>query len=77
MKGECAMQDGVFSIDDIRDGFVGIDEAAKFLGVSQATIRRMTASSRLKCYRFSRMGHRRFRKSDLINAFQVRTEQAA
>jgi excisionase family DNA binding protein len=61
-------------VNDGRDGFVGIDEAAKFLGVSQATIRRMTASNRLKCYRFSRMGHRRFRKSDLVNAFQVRQE---
>lgn len=71
------MQDGVVvSINDGHDGFVGIDEAAQFLGVSQATIRRMTASNRLKCYRFSKMGHRRFRKSDLINAFQVRTEAA-
>lgn len=53
------------------DGFIGIDEAAKFLGVSQATIRRMTSSNRLKCYRFSRMGHRRFRKVDLLEAFSV------
>lgn len=57
---------------DMDDSFVGIDEAAKFLGVSQATIRRMTASNRLQCYRFSRMGHRRFRKSDLVTAFAVR-----
>lgn len=57
---------------DVDDGFVGIDEAARFLGVSQATIRRMTASSRLRCYRFSRMGHRRFRKSDLLRAFEIR-----
>ena len=58
-------------ISDGRDGFIGIDEAAKFLGVSQATIRRMTSSNRLKCYRFSRMGHRRFRKTDLLEAFSV------
>lgn len=58
-------------VSDGRDGFIGIDEAAKFLGVSQATIRRMTSSNRLKCYRFSRMGHRRFRKTDLLEAFAV------
>lgn len=62
------------TVEDGKDGFVGIDEAARYLGVSQATIRRMTASNRLKCYRFSRMGHRRFRKSDLMNAFSVRQE---
>lgn len=61
-------------VEDGKEGFVGIDEAARYLGVSQATIRRMTASSRLKCYRFSRMGHRRFRKSDLVSAFSVRQE---
>lgn len=53
------------------DGFIGIDEAAKFLGVSQATIRRMTSANKLKCYRFSRMGHRRFRRKDLVEAFSV------
>ncbi len=62
------------TVEDGKDGFVGIDEAARYLGVSQATIRRMTSGNRLKCYRFSRMGHRRFRKSDLVNAFSDRQE---
>lgn len=66
------MENAVAKTYDLDDGFVGIDEAAKFLGVSQATIRRMTAANRIKCYRFSRLGHRRFRKSDLLEAFQER-----
>jgi len=66
------MDSAVAKTYDLDDGFVGIDEAAKFLGVSQATIRRMTAANRIKCYRFSRLGHRRFRKSDLLEAFQER-----
>lgn len=66
------MENAVAKTYDLEDGFVGIDEAAKFLGVSQATIRRMTAANRIKCYRFSRLGHRRFRKSDLLEAFQER-----
>ena len=68
------MEDTASNVYDMDDSFVGIDEAAKFLGVSQATIRRMTASNGLLCYRFSRMGHRRFRKSDLLSAFAVRQQ---
>lgn len=66
------MSDTERNVIDLDDGFVGIDEAARFLGVSQATIRRMTAANKLRCYRFSRMGHRRFRKSDLLEAFEIR-----
>ena len=65
---------GENAVYDMEDGFVGIDEAARFLGVSQATIRRMTAASKLRCYRFSKMGHRRFRKSDLLKAFESRQQ---
>lgn len=50
------------------DTFVGIQEAAEILGVSPATIRRLTARNALPSYRWSPMGHRRFRKRDL-NAF--------
>jgi len=47
------------------DTFVGIQEAAQILGVSPATIRRLTARNALPTYRWSRMGHRRFRRRDL------------
>ena len=48
------------------DTFVGIQEAAEILGVSAATIRRLTARNALPTYRWSRMGHRRFRRRDLV-----------
>lgn len=58
------------------DTFVGIQEAAQILGVSPATIRRLTARNALPTYRWSRMGHRRFRKRDLHAFLEGRREGA-
>lgn len=56
------------------DTFVGIQEAAEILGVSAATIRRLTARNVLPTYRWSRMGHRRFRRRDLVAFLEGRRE---
>lgn len=57
--------------------FVGIREAAERLGVSLATIRRMTSRGDLRFYRFSSLGHRRFRMQDVEDARKVRYNIAA
>lgn len=59
------------------DEYLGIREAAERLGVSLATIRRMTARGDLRFYRFSALGHRRFRLSDVEEARRRRFGEAA
>ena len=57
--------------------YLGIREAADRLGVSLATIRRMTARGQLRYYRFSSLGHRRFRLDDIEAARRDRFGLAA
>jgi excisionase family DNA binding protein len=43
-----------------------IDEVAKFLKVTQTTIRRWTDNGQLKCYRIGNKKERRFEKNDVF-----------
>lgn len=47
--------------------FLNIKEAAGFLNVSEASLRRWTNSGRLECSRIGAKRERRFRRSDLIS----------
>jgi len=47
------------------DRLLTVKEAAKFLNVSEISIRRWTDSGKLECYRIGEKGVRRFSKSQL------------
>ena len=47
--------------------FLTIDEAARLLRVSKASLRRWTNSGRLRCYRLGLRNERRFRIDDLLD----------
>jgi excisionase family DNA binding protein len=62
-------------MDDL-DELLDIEQAAKFLNVSETSIRRWTNAGRLACYRVGPKRERRFRHADLI-AFMERQGVAA
>ncbi len=49
-----------------RDELLNIKQAAEFLNVSEASLRRWTNSGRLACLRVGRKRERRFRRADLL-----------
>jgi transcriptional repressor of dcmA and dcmR len=49
-----------------RDELLNIKQAAEFLNVSEASLRRWTNSGRLACLRVGRRRERRFRRADLL-----------
>ena len=51
---------------DDRDELLDIKQAARFLRVSETSLRRWTASGRLPCLRVGGRRERRFRRSDLV-----------
>jgi excisionase family DNA binding protein len=48
------------------DELLNIEQAARFLNVSEASLRRWTNSGRLACLRVGRRRERRFRRADLL-----------
>jgi transcriptional repressor of dcmA and dcmR len=48
------------------DGLLDIEQAAKFLNVSETSLRRWTNAGRLACLRVGRRRERRFRRADLL-----------
>lgn len=58
-----------------RERLLDIKEAARFLNVSETSLRRWTNSGRLVCLRIGRRRERRFRQSDLL-AFMERDPSA-
>jgi len=70
--------------DDVRDeeepaqesGLLDVREAARFLRVSETSIRRWTDSGKLKCYRVGEARHRRFTREDLFDFLRATTEKS-
>src|SRR4030081_3779755 len=54
-----------------------IGQAAAFLNVSEASLRRWTNSGRLACLRVGRRRERRFRRADLLGFLEGQTSQMA
>ena len=48
------------------DELLDIEQGAKFLNVSETSLRRWTNAGRLACLRVGRRRERRFRRSDLL-----------
>src|SRR5688500_9783017 len=48
------------------EDLLDIEQAARFLNVSETSLRRWTNSGRLRCLRIGQRRERRFRRSDLI-----------
>ena len=48
------------------DELLDIEQAAKFLNVSETSLRRWTNAGRLACLRVGRRRERRFRRADLL-----------
>ena len=45
---------------------IGVSEAAKILGASQNTVRRLADSGKLKCYRIADNSYRKFSREDVL-----------
>ena len=58
------------------EDLLDIKQAARFLNVSEASLRRWTNSGRLACLRVGRRRERRFRRDDLL-AFAEKQPVAA
>src|SRR4029077_13908040 len=54
-----------------------IGQAAAFLNVSEASLRRWTNSGRLACLRVGRRRERRFRREDLLGFLEGQTSEIA
>jgi len=50
---------------------LSVSEAAELLGVSATSIRRFSRAGKLKTYRISTGGHRRFRKKDVLDFLET------
>jgi excisionase family DNA binding protein len=53
------------------DALLNIEQAARFLNVSETSLRRWTNSGRLACLRVGRRRERRFRRADLLAFMEV------
>ena len=59
-----AEQPGAIAAD--AEPLLDIEQAARFLNVSETSLRRWTNDGRLACLRVGRRRERRFRKADLL-----------
>src|SRR5918995_5087903 len=61
-----SMIDNISSIVDEAEPLLDIEQAARFLNVSETSLRRWTNDGRLACLRVGRRRERRFRMADLL-----------
>lgn len=62
LSGKALTEAGMSEADELLD----IEQAAKFLNVSETSLRRWTNTGRLACLRVGRRRERRFRRDDLL-----------
>lgn len=68
------VEDGVADyelIDEEMNKMLSVADAAKTLGVSKATVRKMSDARKLKTFRIGQGKHRRFRMKDVLDLLKA------